>query len=142
MICLIYIRIPIISRIGLTLISQAWLFFLQASSGLLILFCHLSATYKNLQSHSRSGQGLAVCHTATDKLQITTTCFSLGRRARVSPVRQFSSGDSQTIHPFPRCPKPARESMAVKTSSLLSVSILPQAENTIISKTCHTYHAI
>ncbi len=66
-----------------------------------------------------SGQWLAVGHTATDKLQLDTTCSSSGRRLEepVSPVRQSLSGVvvvPRTIHPFPRCPKPARESRLSK----------------------------
>ena len=53
-----------------------------------------------------SGQCLAVGNTATEKLQIGTTCSCLGRRALMVVPRSV-------LH-FLKCPKPARESRLSK----------------------------
>ena len=66
-----------------------------------------------------SGQCLAVSHTATDKLHIYTTCYSLSRRVLLSPVRQSASGNATNNPPFPKMPQViSRESRVAKLAYL------------------------
>ena len=82
----------------------------------------LQKEIRSLSSHSvhtTIGQASAwqSPHTPTDKLYKCTTSSSLGKRARY--VRQSSNVDvTNNLHPFPRCPKPARKSGLPKLSYL------------------------